>query len=219
MQSASAHGHYNKKACAFQAARSTIFRRKSFFSVRCKWGLDISERNRYHITDRDAAGMAALLDSGNVTITFSMEEAGERVRPGTEAPMAMERGRNRWAPSPKCAKKGFLKGKQNRRRTRKSPTRELSCSPVGLCVFRRYAVGFPSRSPPRRRRGQAGRAWGSDDSALELSDAVTRRLRPYGRGSAARPPLPRTGRCKRNGIPYQWRRLLSDVPRSPPRLL
>ena len=29
-----------------------------------------------HITDRDAAGMAALLGNGNVTITISMEEAG-----------------------------------------------------------------------------------------------------------------------------------------------
>jgi hypothetical protein len=29
-----------------------------------------------HITDQDAAGMAALLGSGNVTITISMEEAG-----------------------------------------------------------------------------------------------------------------------------------------------
>ena len=29
-----------------------------------------------HITDRDAAGMAALLGNGNVTITISMEEVG-----------------------------------------------------------------------------------------------------------------------------------------------
>ena len=30
-----------------------------------------------HITDRDAAGMAALLGNGNVTITISMEEVGD----------------------------------------------------------------------------------------------------------------------------------------------